>query len=60
MPERHWTETKDEGGMLAYGTQDVQVLGLGTLGILNYLARDNSINLWLALISQHIIWRWLG
>lgn len=34
VQEKHWTETKDEGGMLAYGTQDVQVLGLGTLGIL--------------------------
>lgn len=36
VQERHWTETKDEGGMLAHGTQDVQVLGLDTLGILQF------------------------
>lgn len=36
MQERHWTETKDEGGMRAHGTQDVQVLGLDTLGILQF------------------------
>lgn len=39
VQERHWTETKGEGGTLAHGTRDVQVLGLDTQGILQFFGQ---------------------